>query len=225
MWLRQGKGEAAKFLHMVFAVARDPAYQPAIIYMDRVEEFFAGKKKSGPWASKFKKDLIPYVKSLKPVRYAVHPSVAPRNRRLILHSPAPRCQEERVVIIGNTAEPGKILDGLDAKGLKEFLKDIFHRYLYLPAPDYATRAKLWKHFLRARLGDQLPDDLDMSALARISAGYTAGAIKQAVSNVLSERRVESVRLAAIPRLSPPARAPNSPHRLLGDAADVQAPSA
>lgn len=65
------KGGAAKLLHMVFTVAKEPALGPAVIYIDNAEAMIAptGKKKTvseGP--ARFKKDLVTYMNSLTAVR-------------------------------------------------------------------------------------------------------------------------------------------------------------
>lgn len=60
------QGGAAKLLHMVFTVAKDPALGPCVIYCDEVEKLLAGGKKKvvteGP--ARFKKDLPVYIASL-----------------------------------------------------------------------------------------------------------------------------------------------------------------
>jgi hypothetical protein len=61
------KGGAAKLLHMVFTVAREPVMGPSVIYIDEAEKICAntGKKKvvnEGP--ARFKKDLPTYINSL-----------------------------------------------------------------------------------------------------------------------------------------------------------------
>lgn len=55
--------------------------------------------------------------------------------------------------------------------------------LSLPLP-----AVLWKHMIEAR-GVQVTQSLDISALAKVSDGYTTGHIFQAIHSVLSERRL------------------------------------
>lgn len=60
---------------------------------------------------------------------------------LVLISSFP--QEDRVIIVGCTSKP----DAGDAKDFKNF----FQKFLYFPAPDYASRLMLWHHFIRQRL--------------------------------------------------------------------------
>lgn len=48
-----------------------------------------------------------------------------------------------MIIVGCTAKP-------EAGDAKEF-KNFFQKFLYVPAPDYASRLMLWHHFIRERL--------------------------------------------------------------------------
>lgn len=48
-----------------------------------------------------------------------------------------------MIIVGCTSKP-------EAGDAKEF-RNFFQKFLYLPAPDYASRLMLWHHFIRERL--------------------------------------------------------------------------
>ena len=48
-----------------------------------------------------------------------------------------------MIIVGCTSKP-------EAGDAKEF-KSFFQKFLYVPAPDYASRLMLWHHFIRERL--------------------------------------------------------------------------
>lgn len=48
-----------------------------------------------------------------------------------------------MIIVGCTSKP----EAGDAKELKNF----FQKFLYVPAPDYASRLMLWHHFIRELL--------------------------------------------------------------------------
>ena len=156
------KNGPAKLMHMAFAVARAPQLGPAVIYLDEVEKYFTGKKKGGDGAARFKKDLVTYANSLKP--------------------------EEHVVLIGCTNQPWSIPDG----ELKD-LRNVFEKHLYIPFASYASRVMLWKRSISALLaptGHQLPDEFDISTLAQISEGYSAGSILHAAKRTLNTRRIE-----------------------------------
>lgn len=57
-----------------------------------------------------------------------------------------------MIIVGCTSKP-------EAGDAKEF-RNFFQKFLYLPAPDYASRLMLWHHFIRERLEQVcLPDFL------------------------------------------------------------------
>lgn len=199
-----GKSGPTKLVHLVMTVARDPAMQPVVIYIDRCDEFFLGGKKAkadkeGP--ARFKKDLITY-----------------KNNALEL--------DHRVVIIGTTKNP----ENGDLKDCKNF----FDRFLYTPYPDYSSRVLIWKHYIQeqlraghkaaaeraaasatanstismkqiqlnaakeagqaAALVKSVLDRLDFSSLAHISEGYSAGAIAKTVRTIVTTRKVSMIKV-------------------------------
>ncbi|XP_075811635.1 IQ and AAA domain-containing protein 1-like [Microtus pennsylvanicus] len=87
---------------------------------------------------------------------------------------------DRVMLIGTTDRPQLA----EMKGLCRF----YERILFIPRPDYASRYVLWKRMIEKR-GPQIAQSLDISALARVSDGYTTGHILQAIQSVLTERRL------------------------------------
>lgn len=58
----------------------------------------------------------------------------------------------------------------------------------LCTPPSPLPAVLWKRMIENR-GTQLTQSLDVSALARVSDGYTPGHILQVIQSVLTERRI------------------------------------
>ncbi|XP_054415961.1 IQ and AAA domain-containing protein 1-like isoform X5 [Pongo abelii] len=86
---------------------------------------------------------------------------------------------DRVMLIGTTSRPQLA----EMRGLCR----VYERILFMPRPDYASRYVLWKRMIEAR-GIQPTQHLDISALAKVSDGYTPGHILQAIQSVLSERR-------------------------------------
>lgn len=194
-----GKSGPTKLVHLVMTVARDPSFQPVVVYMDSCEQFFTGggKKskgdKDGP--ARFKKDLLLY-------------------KNQALETP------HRVIIIGTSKNP----ENGDIKDMKSF----FDRFLYFPYPDYASRVLIWRHYIdeQIRLGckreperavgadstgtvtkstgptaqqitelvQSCTDKLDLSSLAHISEGYTAGAIARTVRTIISNRRVAMIKV-------------------------------
>nr|XP_028702317.1 IQ and AAA domain-containing protein 1-like isoform X2 [Macaca mulatta] len=86
---------------------------------------------------------------------------------------------DRVMLIGTTSRPQLA----DIRGLCR----VYERILFMPRPDYASRYVFWKRMIEAR-GVQPTQHLDISALAKVSDGYTPGHILQAIQSVLSERR-------------------------------------
>ena len=73
----------------------------------------------------------------------------------------------------------------------------FEKFLFFPYPGYPDRVMLWKHFVKKCLNGEggkkeVPDNFDISSLAHISEGYSAGAIYKAVRQTLTPRRVQSI---------------------------------
>lgn len=72
----------------------------------------------------------------------------------------------------------------EAVGLALLLFSDLHALLF------ALSAVLWKRMIENQgMGVQLTPSLDISALARVSDGYTPGHILQSVQSVLTERRL------------------------------------
>ncbi|GAB1289471.1 IQ and AAA domain-containing protein 1-like [Apodemus speciosus] len=89
---------------------------------------------------------------------------------------------DRVMLIGTTECPQQA----EMKALCRF----YERILFIPRPDYASRYVLWKRMIEKQgMGLQLTPSLDISALARVSDGYTPGHILQSIQSVLTERRL------------------------------------
>jgi hypothetical protein len=191
-----GKSGPTKLVHMVMTVARDPAMQPVVIYIDECEQFFTGGKKSkdkdGP--SRFKKDFLLY-----------------KNQALEA--------EHRVIIIGTSKNP----ENGDTKDMKGFFDKflympypdyasrvlIWKHYLAekisegIRSPD---DQKIGNHVnmslaKRAQMEDEITtkvrmamERINISSLAHVSEGYSAGAIARTVRIVITPRRVAMVRL-------------------------------
>ncbi|CAK6434212.1 unnamed protein product [Pipistrellus nathusii] len=88
---------------------------------------------------------------------------------------------DRVMLIGTTSQPQLA----EIKGLCR----TYERILFMPRPDYASRYVVWKRMLHAQRVLVTQSSLDISALARVSDGYTPGHIFQAIQSVLTERRL------------------------------------
>lgn len=161
----EGKTGPPKFVHMLMTVARNANMAPVVIYLDEVERLFVKSKKKSTGPERFLKDLLDYKK-----RY-LQPT-------------------DRVIIIGTTNAPHKI----EEKVMKD-LKNFFDKFLYVPWPGYSSRHRIWTSLIEKALGGNiLPDDLDVSALARVSEGYTAGSIAYAISKTLTARRIQMMPL-------------------------------
>lgn len=62
------------------------------------------------------------------------------------------------------------------------LSGVYQKILHVPRPDYGTRILLWVHALKQE-GATVSPSLDLSSLAKISDGYTAGDIVACVRKV------------------------------------------
>lgn len=86
---------------------------------------------------------------------------------------------------------------LKSIGGKNPLIKFCNKILYLPLPNYSSRFVLWKAFISSHSFSKITDDLDISSLAKVSEGYSAGAIAMAVRetlDVLAENKVNLVTL-------------------------------
>ncbi|KAM6452651.1 IQ and AAA domain-containing protein 1-like isoform 7-T7 [Liasis olivaceus] len=88
--------------------------------------------------------------------------------------------EDRVLLMGATSKPYLA----DIKGLCK----TYERVLLIPQPDYASRYVTWQRLIQKH-GGVVTGSLDLSALAKVSDGYSQGSMAQAVKLVLSERRL------------------------------------
>uniref|UniRef100_A0A182JGG6 ATPase AAA-type core domain-containing protein n=1 Tax=Anopheles atroparvus TaxID=41427 RepID=A0A182JGG6_ANOAO len=86
--------------------------------------------------------------------------------------------EDKVLLIATSDQPWVAKVGP--------LKKCFEKFLLLPRPDYGSTVLLWQHALRRYVG--VPRDLDLSALATVTRGYSAGQILRCVEEVLRIRR-------------------------------------
>merc|ERR1712061_435409 len=165
----QGKTGSALLVYKTFICAQDMA--PSIIYIDQVDQVFqAVKKKRGGDAnapSRIKKDIAAAIKQV--------------NR-------GPEATEQdRILFIGSTSRPWE--DTVDRKELM----NSFDEKVWVSFPEYGSRVVLWQKFMEGHNVAVDPTKLNISTLARVSDGYSAGAIKQTVDRVLTTRRVQQLR--------------------------------
>ena len=162
----QDKKDSDKMVAMVMTAAKE--YAPSIIYIDEVEKVWAAKKKKKKGAKKAsKKDG----------------QKGPGRIKTALNKWRPKwiTDETRITIIGCTSEP--------QEGSKKDFKKFFDKAIYFPFPDYTTRRLMWRVFIE-KAGGVLKADFQLSTLAHISEGYSAGSIKKTCENVLTKFRKE-----------------------------------
>ena len=192
-----GKSGPTILVHMIMTVARDPTMQPVIVYIDECEKFFTGgkkmKDKDGP--ARFKKDFLLY-----------------KNQAL--------SNEHRCIIMGTTnlPEDGDLKDmkTFFDKMIYMPYPDYASRYsiwkYYLIErviqglyPDF-THEDEEKRILHLSANELTAYEIekksaislillhvDISTLANISVGYSAGAIARAVRSVVTERRIKMIK--------------------------------
>ena len=69
-----------------------------------------------------------------------------------------------------------------------------HSLMHIHVHDVHAHAVMWQAIIQNHGGSNcITEALDLSSLAKISDGYSAGHIEKSVSTVLSERRVQQVR--------------------------------
>ncbi|XP_050089945.1 dynein regulatory complex protein 11 [Anopheles aquasalis] len=86
--------------------------------------------------------------------------------------------DDRILLVGTTDRPWLAKVGP--------LKKFFDKFLIFPRPDYGSTVLLWKRALLPFPG--VPRDLDLSALATVTRGYSPGQILQCPRQVLTIRR-------------------------------------
>lgn len=89
--------------------------------------------------------------------------------------------EDRVLFIGTSCCPW------DAD--QKLLQQTYNHFIYIPRPDYGTLSFAWRHFL-----SPYNQQLDTGAMAKVSDGYTIGAIVQCVREVITCKRMLQLRV-------------------------------
>lgn len=160
---------AAMMVHMAFKVARTMA--PSVVYIDEVEKVFVGdKKKQREFGGQeaFSRIKKELGKELK--------ALAPG---------------QRVIVIGNSREPY-----LPTKKDEKAFLNLWDKHIYCPLPDYASRKVVWSGLFERYQG-RLPYEFDLSTLAHISDGFSAGQLDTVVHSLLTKRRLERLRVAPV----------------------------
>ncbi|XP_035786413.1 dynein regulatory complex protein 11-like [Anopheles albimanus] len=86
--------------------------------------------------------------------------------------------DDRILLVGTTDRPWVAKVGP--------LKKCFDKFLIFPRPDYGSTVLLWKRALLPF--PSVPRDLDLSALATVTKGYSPGQILRCAREVLTIRR-------------------------------------
>lgn len=179
-----GDEGAMKLIHMVFTVAKERAYSPVIIYIDKCDEIFMSKsKRTG--------DALP-----------VDADMQRFKKPLLIYKNLALKREDRVLVIGCTNMPEsvevKLLMWNGTPGLKPEKQGFFEHSLYFPLANRADRVMMWRELIRRRISSydplqsRIPPALDFAALAHLSDRFNCGEISFIVDSVLSENRVHGL---------------------------------
>ncbi|KAG8506149.1 IQ and AAA domain-containing protein 1-like, partial [Galemys pyrenaicus] len=165
-----GKAGVQMLVHMVFKVAR--LLQPSVIWIENAEKNFYKKV-----PKEEKEDRRSHCAPPAPAPEQMDPKRIKKDLSKALRQLAPG---DRVMLIGTSRQPQLA----EIKGLCR----TYERILFMPRPDYASRYVLWKQMLEAQTM-QVSRSVDISALAKVSDGYTPGHIHHAIQSVLTDRRL------------------------------------
>jgi len=175
---------ARLLLHMVFKVAK--AMSPAVVYVDDAEKVFSRSKKKK--SQKPKPVLRPgesgpqETTDTSEEKRKTLAEVALFLRKELSTQVSMLKQGNKILVIGNTRTPFTA-----ALSLNTF----FDRHLIVTRPDHITRAALWQSLI-TRTGGIITPALDLSVLAHISEGFTAGAIASVVAGTLMGNRIQMI---------------------------------
>ncbi|CAG0899288.1 unnamed protein product, partial [Darwinula stevensoni] len=165
-----GKSGLLMLVHLVNKVSR--LMQPSVIWMDDAEKAFLKRVPRGDKTEprRLRKELPKLVKAI--------------------------TADDQVILVGTSSSPWNF----EPKGLAQ----TYQRVILVPAPDYPTRLELWQTWLRASLGPAVPPPVGVLAppgpaappwvglLARLSDGYTAGSIRDAIGETLTPKRLRKL---------------------------------
>ena len=148
---------------MVMFAAKE--YAPSLIYIDECEKVWPAKKKKKKGQKGGKKNDM---------------NSPPRIKKALTKWRAKWITDEtRITVIGCSSEP--------QEGSKKEFKKFFDKSIYFPFPDYTTRRLMWKTFIE-NAGGLIKPHFQLSTLAHISEGYSAGSIKKTCDQVLTKFR-------------------------------------
>ncbi|CAG9811661.1 unnamed protein product [Chironomus riparius] len=92
--------------------------------------------------------------------------------------------EDRVMLIGVSNAPW------DAD--QKLLQQTYNRFIYIPRPDYGALSHAWRELLAQYPG--VSKTFDSGAMAKVSDGYTIGAVSQCIRDVITCKRMLQLRI-------------------------------
>ena len=155
----------ALMLHMVFKIAK--VMKPSIVYIDECEKvFIADKKKQREFGGQdsFARIKKDLLKEMKQVQPG-----------------------DQVLVMGNSSTPYLCVK----KDEKAFL-GFWDKIIHLPVPNYDSLQRLWPMIME-RYGAKIDHTFDLSTLAHVSSGYSAGTIDRVCQSLLKPRRIQKLK--------------------------------
>lgn len=107
--------------------------------------------------------------------------------------------EDRILLVGTSRCP--------FDGEMKPMTGCYQRIILIPRPDYASRHLLWRRMI-IKTGGVITTNIDVSSLAKVTDGYTPGHMQTAISQVLTDRRIQQLSkrpLQAVEFIAPLAR--------------------
>uniref|UniRef100_A0A8W8LMD2 ATPase AAA-type core domain-containing protein n=1 Tax=Magallana gigas TaxID=29159 RepID=A0A8W8LMD2_MAGGI len=91
--------------------------------------------------------------------------------------------DDRLLLVGTSRCP--------FDGEMKPLCSLYQRIILIPRPDYASRHLLWRRLILKNNG-VITNTLDVSSLSKVTDGYTPGHMLTAITQVLTERRIQTL---------------------------------
>jgi len=161
---KKGLDGVEGMIHKVFKLAK--LYQPSVIWVgDACSVHVKKKNKEDPYDST---------------------RMMGKKKELVKGGMKKLQKGERVLVMGTDDKP--------EAGEMKSITSVYDKVLMVPKPDYGSRLMLWQSTL-LREGchvEHLTKALDVSSLAKISDGYTAGDIIKCVREILTSRRIQTL---------------------------------
>ncbi|KAK2721989.1 hypothetical protein QYM36_002524 [Artemia franciscana] len=157
-----GKAGLAMLFHLLLKVSR--AVQPAVIFIEEIDKVLKKTSKSDRGFESGKRIKKDLPKLIKSIS-----------------------SEDRVIVVATSNQPWECE--------QKALFAMFQKCLHMGIANYSHRYKIWTEQIRQILTRErciAGPEVDITALARITDGYSSGSIVRCISQTLSERRLSKL---------------------------------